>query len=403
MIDLDESRQLLHLVDGNLRKDAFKGIDPYDALNSQFVSGLNSKLIKLAATQLLVYSPLNLRGPLKIEKGRNPKALGLILSAYALMRKNELLTQDDFELVYNDILSSLEESTVDSYSGPCWGFNFDWQDLTRFAPKNTPTIVVTSFVANGLLDLYDITKEKKLLDIAQDSCNFILNDLHIEENENGICFSYTPLDQNIVHNASLLGAALLARISKYRPSDKYRSMSKRAMEFSLFYQEKDGSWAYSMDRKGNKRMQIDFHQGFVLDSIMGIVSDLDLKVDDYRTALENGINYYWNQQFNDNGQSKWRIPKSWPVDIHCQAQGIITFSKFARSFDDAEYLNKAKKIASWTASEMCDGQGNFYYQKWPMMTNKIPYLRWSQSWMFLSLAMLYDSMTKLDGVSVAKQ
>jgi hypothetical protein len=397
MIDLDRIGKTLGQVDLNLRKEDYQGIDPYDALNSQFISSLNSKLVRLGFTQFLVYSPLNLRGPFKIGPGRNPKALALILSAYSLMRKNGLLAQKDFELGYNNIFKGIKESAVDKYSGPCWGFNFDWQDLTRFAPKNTPTIVVTSFVANGLLDLYDITKEKELLDIAKDSCNFITNDLHIEENENGICFSYTPLDQNMVHNANLLGAALLARISKYTKSNDYHSMAKRAMEFSLAYQETNGSWAYSMGKNGKKRMQIDFHQGFVLDSILAIISNLDLKVEDYRMKIENGLNFYWDHQFDPDGQSKWRIPKSWPVDTHHQAQGMITFSKYGRFFDKAEYVSKANKIASWTLSEMYDGKGHFYYQKWPVLTNKISYLRWSDAWMLLSLATLYDSMKNVNG------
>jgi hypothetical protein len=268
----------------------------------------------------------------------------------------------------------------------------DWQDLSRFAPKNTPTIVVTSFVANSLLDIYDITKEKYLLDIAEDSCNFIINDLNINENENGICFSYTPIDHNIVHNANLLGGALLARMSRYRSSSNYRSMSKRAFEFSLSYQEKNGCWAYSMELNGNKRMQIDFHQGFILDSIMEIITNLDLKVDDYRENIDRGINYYSTQQFNSSGQSKWRMPLTWPTDIHNQAQGIITFSKYSSLFNKTEYLNRANDIAAWTLSEMYDDIGSFYYQKWPILTNKISYLRWSQAWMLLSLAKLYDAM-----------
>jgi hypothetical protein len=397
MIDLDEIRHTLGQVDSDLRKEDFQGTDPYDALNSQFISSLNSKLVKLAFTQFLVYSPINLRTPLKIGKGRNPKSLALILSAYSLMKKNDLLTQENFDLAYKNLFEHIKGTIVDGYSGPCWGFNFDWQDLSRFAPKRTPTVVVTSFVANSLLDLYDITKQKELLDLAENSCKFITNDLHIEENENGICFSYTPIDQNMVHNANLLGAQLLARVSRYRTSEKYHSMAKRALEFSLSYQEKDGSWAYSMTRDGKKRMQIDFHQGFVLDSILAIVSDLDLNVEDCRGNMENGLSYYWDRQFNGNGQSKWRVPRSWPVDIHNQAQGTITFSKYGRFFNNTEYLDRAERIAGWTLSEMHDGDGHFYYHKWPMLTNKISYLRWSQAWMFRALATLYDSVNRTNG------
>jgi len=37
---------------------------------------------------------------------------------------------------------------------------------------------------------------------------------------------------------------------------------------------------------------------------------------------------------------------------------------------------------------MQDIEGFFYYQKWKWYTNKIPYIRWSQAWMFYALAYL---------------
>jgi hypothetical protein len=116
MMDLDKIRETINQVDCNLKKEEYQGIDPYDALNSQFITSLNSKLTKLAFTQLLVYSPLNLRKPLKINAGRNPKGLALILSAYSVMKKNELLTDDDFKAKCNYIISNLNESVSNKYS-----------------------------------------------------------------------------------------------------------------------------------------------------------------------------------------------------------------------------------------------------------------------------------------------
>ena len=84
--------------------------------------------------------------------------------------------------------------------------------------------------------------------------------------------------------------------------------------------------------------------------------------------------------------SYWRIPKKWPVDIHNQSQGIITFSMFEDY--DPGYLGFAEKIAMWTIKNMQDANGRFYYQKWPFVINKIDYMRWNQGWMFLALTKL---------------
>jgi hypothetical protein len=90
----------------------------------------------------------------------------------------------------------------------------------------------------------------------------------------------------------------------------------------------------------------------------------------------------------------WRIPREWPVDIHNQAQGIITSSRLSHL--NPEYLEFAKKIACWTIENMQDKTGYFYFRKNRFYTNKISYMRWSNAWMFLALAEL---LKKLSGNS----
>jgi hypothetical protein len=72
------------------------------------------------------------------------------------------------------------------------------------------------------------------------------------------------------------------------------------------------------------------------------------------------------------------------VDIHNQAQGIITFAQLKDYHP--EYLDFAHIIARWTIENMQDRSGYFYYRKYPLFTNKIPYIRWSQGWMMVALS-----------------
>jgi hypothetical protein len=110
--------------------------------------------------------------------------------------------------------------------------------------------------------------------------------------------------------------------------------------------------------------------------------------DSWENSITKGINYYRKEQFFDNGMSKWRLPKIYPVDIHNQSQGIITFSKL-RSYHPS-YFNFAKTIKEWTIENMQDKTGYFYYRKFRYYYNKIPYMRWSQSWMLLALITLIE-------------
>jgi hypothetical protein len=106
----------------------------------------------------------------------------------------------------------------------------------------------------------------------------------------------------------------------------------------------------------------------------------------YKKALEQGAEYYFNQQFKRNGQSVFRVPKDYPVEIHNQSQGIITMTRL--TYMSTEYGKFAKTIAQWTIDNMQHKKGYFYYKKYPMYAIKIPFIRWSQAWMFLALTEL---------------
>lgn len=100
----------------------------------------------------------------------------------------------------------------------------------------------------------------------------------------------------------------------------------------------------------------------------------------YRTAI-----------FSD-GSSYWRWPKKWPVEIHNQAQGIITLLKLNKYYPNSEEF--ASIIARWTIKNMQAKDGHFYYQNFKYYKNKISYMRWSNAWMFLALAYLLEDNEK---------
>ena len=91
--------------------------------------------------------------------------------------------------------------------------------------------------------------------------------------------------------------------------------------------------------------------------------------------------------FDGNGLPRYSQNKIYPLDLHCSAQGIITFLKFKKY--DIEAVDMAKKIAHWAIGNMWDDEeGYFYFQKTKYFTNKTPYLRWPNAWMFCALAQL---------------
>jgi hypothetical protein len=129
---------------------------------------------------------------------------------------------------------------------------------------------------------------------------------------------------------------------------------------------------------------------FFVDCIDDVMTYCSIKNETYTEAIKKGTAYYFKEQFFESGQSKWRLPKLYPVEIHNQSQGIITFAKMNKF--DSNYLNFAQTIAKWTIDEMQDKKGFFYYRKLKTYTNKISFMRWSQAWMFVALTELLISL-----------
>ena len=377
-----------------IEKNNFKGYDPYDALNSDYLLR-NNKWMRLTSTVFFRISPINFRKIFKIKKGINPKAMGLLLSVYShLSQKGIKNTESRQNLIFDWLLAN----RCNRFSGYSWGYNFPWQNSTRLLDSGLPSVVTTAYVANGMLDYYISTQNSQALFAAEQACNFVIENLNKTFSGDSFCFSYTPIEKNIVHNANVLGASLLSRVSAHNGSRKLREHSTNSIDFTIDRQNNDGSWDYCIDPiTGKGRVQTDWHQGFILDALADYIDNVKPSDTKYSEALLKGALYYKNKQFDDIGRCHWRLPQKWPIDIHNQAQGIITFSRLFEK--DKEYLSFASKVANWTINEMQDEEGFFYFQKWPFFINKIPYIRWSQAWMAISLTALITNIDKYEAIS----
>jgi len=363
-------------------KEGYKGYDPFDGLNSRFFQRFSflksNRLARLFWIQFFKNSPINLRPFLGVGKDYNPKALGLFISGYCNIYR---LTGDP---KLPDLLKSLIEETIaletTHYSGACWGYNFDWQAKAFFQPKYTPTVVATSFIANSLLDAYEIFKEQELLETARSSCDFIINDLNRTYDEKGnFAFSYSPLDKSVVYNASFLGSRLLARVYHYTKEKDLIKTAEKSVAFCTDHQHSDGSWSYGI---AEFHKWIDsFHTGYNLECISEFIKYSE--EEKYQDNLERGLRYYLTSFFTEQGMSKYYNTSIYPIDLHSPAQLIITLSRLGRLH---EYNNLADSVLEWTIRNMKSVEGFFYYKKYRYYTNKIPYMRWTQAWMFYALS-----------------
>lgn len=363
----------------------YAGYDPYDALNSplvRFASG-KSRWARMAAMQGLRRCPVNLRALLGIGKGHNPKAIGLFLWGYARLYALEGDGRYLERIGY--LLDLLEQLKSKGYSGNCWGYNFDWQNKVMFVPKYTPTIVNSAFIGHALLDAHTLCHIDRALDMAISTTDFMVRDLNRHQEGDGLCFSYTPLDHNYVHNANLLGASLLIRLHRLCAEADLEDISLASLAYSLGHQRPDGAWNYA---ETDVQTWVDsFHTGFNLQALQYFIGE------GYGSHCQRqydlGLKYYTDNFFLPDGTPKYYDKKVFPVDIHSPCQAIVVLSHSLAGRSDL-----TDKVLRWMLQHLLSPKGYFYFRKGRFFTNKIPYMRWSQAWAFHALTSYSYNLSK---------
>jgi len=343
------------------RAHDWAGHDPYDALNSRLFNALpflQFTLPRLVFTQVLKRSPVNLRPLLLVPRTQNPKGLSLFVAALLKLQRAGLLSDHSMTV---DLADRLLELRSEKMQYACWGYNFPWQTRITLVPRGCPNIICTTFAANALLDFYEEERQPRYLEAACSAAQFILDVLFWRENDSLGCFSYTPLWRSAVHNANLLGAALLCRVYNKTGNGKFLGPALMAARYSASKQYPDGAWDYGESDSPSQRWKDNFHTGYNLCALRNIARHAETSEFDAHIAL--GFQFYRNHFFGEGGVPKYYHNATFPIDIHSVAQSIITLLEFKDLGPDNVAL--ADSVLSWAVQNMWDKDGYFYAQKLP--------------------------------------
>ncbi len=382
-LDREAEATILKLV-AYCQKNDWAGYDPYDALNSRALENLpllNTRLTRLILTQVLKRSPINLRRLMLIPKVQNPKAIGLFLSAFVKLSKTEMTGWEGLIQVMIDRLIDLRSPGVPYW---CWGYSFPWQGrlMKGHVPKGAPNSVCTSFVASALLDAYEHSQDPQYLSMAVSAAEYILNELYWTEDNSlvaGFCYPL-PSDRRQTYNANFLAAALLCRVYHHTREEKFLGPALKAARYSAAKQQPDGSWYYG--EAPSQKWIDNFHTGYNLCALQTI--GLYAQTTEFESCIRRGVEFYRTHFFNQDGAVRYFHDRTYPVDIHCVAQSIITLLAFEDL--DADNVALARSVLRWAMNHMWDDRGFFYYRVLRLFTIRTSYMRWSQAWMLLAIA-----------------
>jgi hypothetical protein len=366
------------------RDSDWAGFDPYDALNSKVIASLpllDSRIPRLALTQLFKRSPINVRRFLLVPKTQNPKVLGLFLSAFANLSRAGIPTEPDFTPHLVQRLMALRSPGSPHW---CWGYNFPWQTRTDLVPRWTANLVCTAFAANGLLDAFDLGQDSSCLDMALGAAEYLLDDLYWTSANSTSGFAYPlPHVRNQVHNANLLAAALFCRIYKYTGQQRFLGPALDVTRYTVARQRADGSWLYG--EAPTQNWVDNFHTGFNLSALHTIGATL--ATGEFDESLARGLQFYRSHFFRPGGAVRYFHDRDYPVDAHCVAQSIISLLDL-KNLDPAN-VTLALSVFNWARTHMWNERdGCFYYRVHRFYTIRTSYMRWTQASMFLALSKL---------------
>ena len=383
-----DSLNIANTLLASSKKSKFKGADPFDGLNSQFFDyfpSLKKGMFGLVWTQLNKRSSINLRPMLPVPKMRNPKGIGLFI--LGLLEDYQRTDNKDYLNTATELADWLltQQSEKSVWQHACWGYHFDWNARAFYVPKGKPNIITTIYAAQALFELSLVTNNPEYKKVALDAADFIVNTLYCEHD--GRCFfAYIPGETTFVHNASLWGAAWVAKVASITDNDEYKALAIKVAQQSVSEQAEDGSWVYGSRR--HHQFIDGFHTGYNLEALQ--ILKESLKISQFDHAIEKGLKYYKAELFESDGTAKYYNNNVYPLDMHCVSQAIFTLLKVGKTDTDLAF---AKKVIQRSIDTLyIESKGQFVYQKTKNSRNKINYIRWTQAWVYYSFA-FYNRVT----------
>lgn len=377
-------------LDEWISENGLAGYDPYDIRGQEWyvrLFGAQNWFFRKVRGAFAVLEqelpPAALRRTLRVRKEINPKGMGLIAQAY--LTRWEVTDDHSWRTKAEGVLAWLADNPCRDSPGMSWGYPFHWQSRI-FLPRGTPAVVVTGAIGDAWLQHYELTRASQSLDVAEKIAEFFIHGLNRPVDDgHRLCFSYTPLDDFKVHNASLFAAAFLARLGELTGNQEYSALALRAVRYTLSEQNADGSFYYW----GSEPPTIidHYHTGFVLRHLDTVRRSTSANF--ITDPLSRGYEFYLRQLFNADGIPNFTPDSLYPIDIHSCTEALLCVCQLGPEFGGSSMLEpvfrltqeKMRNADGWYIAGIRERRG----KEAPI---NIPYLRWGQAWMLLALARL---------------
>jgi hypothetical protein len=360
------ARRLIELA-GETR---WRGPDPYDGLFVNWPAPLaGGPRRRQAIIQLHARAPLDIRRLYRRRHSLVPKAPALLGQAASRL----VAARDDVHLreLARDALETLCADTTCGEHG--WGYPWDIQTRWSYYPGGSPNVVATAFSANALAEAAVTLNEPAWRARAQRAAQWAARELFLPQEG---YFAYHGHSDRLIHNANLLGAALVHELAPDSPgaSEAVRIATARTLDA----QRPDGTWPYG-EAPGLEWVD-GFHTGYVLDSLCRL-EGVDPRIP---SAIEQGARVYMSDFFDAQGRARLWRGKRYPEDSHSAGTGMTVLTRLARR--GLVPVEVVSRVAGYALAHMLHGNGHAVFRRQRWGATRVFYTRWCDAPVALGFA-----------------
>jgi hypothetical protein len=373
---------------GLLRAALVPGYDPYDALAGTTVPRFvrRSTLLRQMTIQLRKRSATDLSSLMGVRPFVMAKALGCFLAAAARVESVGAGGANFGSEVFRVLVERARSRKAEG-----WGYEFDVQTRWGYYPANSPNLIATVFVARGFLEWWLVTGSEEAEALVLDACEFLL-DVMYRGRGSGRAFFYTADSDVLIHNANVLGAALLAAAGRVLGRPEWVAIGREAVDVTLEAQRPDGTWAYG--EASGLEWSDSFHTAYVLEGLH-LVSLASSAADErLSAAIELGARVWMSCCFGADGTPFYYTDATGPHDIHSAATAIDVLSRMEKP--ERRSLELACRTYRWTERNLLDDETGltYYRRKDAARVDKRNFRRWGDAHFALGCSAL---LTRLEG------
>jgi hypothetical protein len=360
------ARRLIELAAGT----RWRGPDPYDGLFVRWpgllVAGPRRRQ---AIVQMHARSPVDIRRLYRRHHSLVPKAPALLGQAASRL----VAAREDHHLreLAHDALETLCADTTCGEDG--WGYPWDTQTRWSYYSGGSPNVVATAFSANALAEAADVLDQPAWRARAERAAEWVARELFLPEEG---YFAYHGHSDRLVHNANLLGAALVHELAPEAPgaAEAVRIATARTLDA----QRPDGTWPYG-EAAGLEWVD-GFHTGYVLDSLCKL-EGVDPRI---HSEIERGARVYLSDFFDAEGRARLWRGKRYPEDSHSAGTGLTVLTRLAER--DLVPADAVSRVAGYTLAHMMHRSGHALFRRQRWGTTRVYYTRWSDAPVALGFA-----------------